>query len=66
MNFVDYILIGIIILAVAGAIFLMVRRKKSGGCCGTGNDCSSCGGKCAGCNCSSCAERNLEKGSQKK
>ncbi len=40
MNPVDWVILGIVALAVAGAIAFTVRRKKRGGCCGS--DCAYC------------------------
>ena len=45
MNAVDIILTIVIAIALCGAVWLTVYRKKSGkGCCG---NCSECGGCCA-------------------
>ncbi len=43
----DIIVIGIVILLIAGVSFYLWRRKKSGkSACGCGDSCSSCGGSC--------------------
>lgn len=69
MKLIDYILIGIIVAVVALAVFLMVRRRKTGccsagsGCCG---DCSKCSG-CSSCNSSGYSNCSCEgKGSKHK
>ena len=41
MNPVDWVILGAVLLAVAGAIAFAVRRKKRGCCCGS--DCACCG-----------------------
>ena len=62
MELIDYIIIGVIVLIVGGAVAYIIRAKKSGqkciGCpesktCGKrqfkcGSDCSACGGSCPG------------------
>ncbi len=50
MELVDYLILGILALALGGAIYAIYRSKKSG------KKCIGCpdGGKCAG-NCSGCS-----------
>lgn len=45
MKLIDYVLIGILVLAVVGAVMLMIRRRKTG-CCGGA---AGCNGNCEGC-----------------
>ena len=54
MNFVDYLIIGILLLIVAGAAYAIYRSKKSGKkCIGCPDSCAcsagNCAGGCAGC-----------------
>jgi LPXTG-motif cell wall-anchored protein len=43
----DIIVIGIVILLIAGVSFYLWKRKKSGkGGCGCGSSCSGCSGNC--------------------
>ena len=53
MGFVDYILIGVLLLVVAGAAFAVWRAKKSGKKCIGCPDSGACAGNCTG-NCSGC------------
>ena len=48
MGFVDYILIGVLLLVVAGAAFAVWRAKKKGRKC-IGCPDSGCGGNCGCC-----------------
>ena len=44
MQFIDYILLGAVLLALGAAVYVIIRNNKKGkGCC---SDCS----RCAGCN----------------
>ena len=54
MNFVDYLIIGILLLIVAGAAYAIYRSKRSGKkCIGCPDSCAcsagNCSGGCAGC-----------------
>ena len=49
MNFVDYLIIAVIAVVIAGACFAIYRSKKSGKkCIGCPNG-AKCGGSCSGC-----------------
>ena len=53
MNPADLILILVLAAIGCGAVFAIIKAKKSGrkciGCPGTTGDGSTCGGKCGGC-----------------
>lgn len=51
MQFVDYLIIGIIALVIGFAIFAIYRSKKAGNKCIGCPDSKSCSGNCAGCAC---------------
>lgn len=42
MNIKDYILLGIIIVAVIAAFRYVIKNKKNGGCCGCSGNCGEC------------------------
>ncbi|MBE6583880.1 MAG: FeoB-associated Cys-rich membrane protein [Ruminococcaceae bacterium] len=59
MEFVDYVIIGVIVLVIGAAVAYIIKAKRSGqkciGCpdsktCGKGNAGSACSGSCHGCN----------------
>ncbi len=43
MKPIDWVILGLILAAVALAAFAAVRRRRRGGCCG---DCFACGADC--------------------
>lgn len=53
MKPIDFVLTGVIVLILAGAVMLMIRRKKTGCCSGSCSGCSGSGsGVCSnGCGC---------------
>jgi len=55
MNFVDYLIIGILLLIVAGAVYAIYRSKKSGKKCIGCPDSGACSGKCSG-SCAGCSQ----------
>ena len=56
MKPIDFILILVVAAILAFAVWLNVRRKRSGGCC------SSCSGNCSSCpGCENCSARMKEK-----
>ena len=42
MNIYDYIILGLLLAAVAAAIVAMVRRRKKGRCISCSGDCACC------------------------
>ena len=48
MNFVDYLIIAVIVLIIAGACFAIYKSKKSGKKCIGCPDSGSCSGCCCG------------------
>jgi hypothetical protein len=49
MNFVDYVVIGIIVLILGGVGWYLHRAKKKGVKCVGCPDSKTCSGNCAGC-----------------
>jgi len=52
MNFVDYLIIGILALILAGSVYAIYRSKKSGKKCIGCPDSGNCSSKC--CSCTGC------------
>ena len=46
MNVVDYVIIAVVVLIIAGALFAIYKSKKSGKKCIGCPDSGSCGGCC--------------------
>ena len=48
MNIWDIVIVAILVLVIAGAVFTIIKRKKKGGCCGSGctGNCAQCGRNC--------------------
>ena len=51
MSVADWIVLGIIVLIVGGAVGYIVRAKKKGAKCIGCPDAKRCGGSCATCDC---------------
>ncbi len=48
MKLWDFVVIAIIVMAMAGAVYVLVNnKKKGGGCCGECSRCCGCGKKSA-------------------
>lgn len=47
MNIWDIVIVAVLVLVIAGAVFTIIKRKKNGG---------YCGGSCSQCSC--CKEKN--------
>ena len=60
MGAIDWLLLGLIVLAAAFALRKTLRSKGS---CSCGGSCAGCGGNCAGCgqSCPSCGQRQSDK-----
>ena len=60
MTVTDFVIIGVVVLIVGGAIAYIVKEKKSGakciGCPHSGT-CGSCSGNCSGCS-GSCGKKH--------
>jgi len=52
MGPVDYLIIAVLLLIAGGAVFAVVKAKKSGKKCIGCPDSGSCSGNCSGCSCS--------------
>ena len=52
MGPVDYILLAILVIIIGGAVFYIVKAKKSGQKCIGCPESKSCSGQCGGCSCS--------------
>ena len=59
MNLIDWIVIGVILLIVGGAVAYIVRAKKKGQKCIGCPDSKTCGGNCGACACG-CHEKDEE------
>lgn len=59
MKPVDWLLLGILVVIAAAAVYAIYRSKKSGKKCIGCPDGGSCSGNCSGCNgsCSSCKSK---------
>ena len=44
MSIADYIIMGVIFAAAAGAFVYLLRKKAKGGCCGCCGNCAGCAG----------------------
>ena len=51
MGPVDYLIIAVLLLIAGGAVFAVVKAKKSGKKCIGCPDSGSCSGNCSGCSC---------------
>lgn len=51
MNLADYLIIAVILAIGAGAVFAVIKAKKSGKKCIGCPSGGACSGKCAGCGC---------------
>jgi hypothetical protein len=60
MGAIDWLLLGLIVLAAAFALRKTLRSKGS---CSCGGNCAGCGGNCAACgqSCLSCGQRQSDK-----
>ena len=56
MGPIDYLVIGIIVLAVGGALFYVIKAKKSGQKCIGCPDAKKCSGSCS--SCAACHRKN--------
>ena len=59
MGAIDWLLLGLIVLAAA---FALRRTLRSRGSCGCGGNCAGCGGNCAACGQSCPSRKEQQKG----
>ena len=60
MHIIDYVLLAVVALAAIGAVVFLIRRRHTGGCCGSGSctGCTGCtGAACAAGGCAACHAR---------
>ena len=46
MGWLEFVLLGLLALWLAGSLVWMLRRKKRGGCSGCSGCCAACNRKC--------------------
>ena len=58
MNWIDYIIIAVIVVIIGAAAFAIYRSKKSGKKCIGCPDGAKCSGNCAGCSGNCCGKQS--------
>lgn len=53
MDLIDYLVIGVVVLIIGGAVAYIIKAKKSGKKCIGCPDSDKCQGSCQGCKCHS-------------